>query len=394
MKRTRLFVIGCTGSVGGSVLSVCRTFPDYFEVRALAAHSSSAETAKLAGEFQADRVVLSDPAAAADLRRSCPGGLKVLEGAEALEETASSPDIDHVVVASSGTGAIGALMAALRSGKDVSLANKESIVAAGQWILPLIGRKGQLRPLDSEHNAVWQCLAGRDPASVSRIILTASGGPFRTFSREDLETVTPSMAVRHPVWSMGAKISVDSATLMNKGIEILEAMALFSLPAERVDAVICPDSFVHGIVEFRDGSFLLSASSPDMRLPCASALFFPEKSPFPPVPVPSLQGRTVSFLQPDEQRFPSLRLAKEAARKGGAFPALLVGADEVAVDRFLAGEIGFTGIPSVVESVLEQWNGPVPASLADALDILAEGRRLAAAVCRRLKSSRPARRSI
>lgn len=394
MKKIRLFVIGCTGSVGNSVLSVCRTFPDFFEVRALAAHSSSAETAKLAGEFRADRVVLSDPEAAADLRRSFDGSLKVLEGAEALEETASSPDIDHVVVASSGTGAIGALMAALRSGKDVSLANKESIVAAGRWVLPLIGREGQLRPLDSEHNAVWQCLAGRNSSSVSRIVLTASGGPFRTFSQEELEVVTPSMAVRHPVWSMGAKISVDSATLMNKGIEILEAMTLFSLPAERVDAVICPDSFVHGIVEFRDGSFLFSASSPDMRLPCASALFYPERSPFPPVPVPLLQERTISFHQPDEQRFPSLRLAKEAARKGVAFPALLVGADEVAVGRFLAGEIGFTGIPSVVESVLEQWNGPAPASLADALYILDEGRRLAASVCRRLKISRPPRRSI
>lgn len=394
MKKIRLFVIGCTGSVGNSVLSVCRTFPDFFEVRALAAHSSSAETAKLAGEFRADRVVLSDPEAAADLRRSFDGSLKVLEGAEALEETASSPDIDHVVVASSGTGAIGALMAALRSGKDVSLANKESIVAAGRWVLPLIGREGQLRPLDSEHNAVWQCLAGRNSSSVSRIVLTASGGPFRTFSQEELEVVTPSMAVRHPVWSMGAKISVDSATLMNKGIEILEAMTLFSLPAERVDAVICPDSFVHGIVEFRDGSFLFSASSPDMRLPCASALFYPERSPFPPVPVPLLQERTISFHQPDEQRFPSLRLAKEAARKGGAFPALLVGADEVAVGRFLAGEIGFTGIPAVVESVLEQWNGPAPASLADALYILDEGRRLAASVCRRLKISRPPRRSI
>ena len=394
MKKIRLFVIGCTGSVGNSVLSVCRTFPDFFEVRALAAHSSAAETEKLAGEFQVDRVVLSDPEAAADLRRSSAGRLKVLEGSEALEETASGTDIDHVVVASSGTGAIGALMAALRSGKDVSLANKESIVVAGRWVLPLIGREGQLRPLDSEHNAVWQCLAGRDPASVSRVVLTASGGPFRTFSPEELEKVTPSMAVRHPVWSMGAKISVDSASLMNKGIEILEAMALFSLPAERVDAVICPDSFVHGIVEFRDGSFLLSASSPDMRLPCASALFFPERSPFPPVPVPLLQERTITFLQPDEQRFPCLRLAKETARKGGAFPALLVGADEVAVDRFLAGEIGFTGIPSVVESVLEQWNGPAPASLADALHILDEGRRSAAGFCQRLKISRPARRSI
>jgi 1-deoxy-D-xylulose-5-phosphate reductoisomerase len=388
MRRIRLFVIGCTGSVGSSVLSVCRTFPEFFEVRALAAHSSGEEIGRLAAEFQTDRVVLSDPEAAAGLARSFAGRLKILSGAEALEETAVSPDIDHVVVASSGTGGIGALMAALRSGKDVSLANKESIVVAGRWVLPLIRRKSQLRPLDSEHNAIWQCLEGRAPSEVSRIILTASGGPFRTLSTEELELVTPSMAVRHPVWSMGAKISVDSATLMNKGIEILEAMVLFSLPSDRVDAVICPDSFVHGIVEFRDGTFLLSASSPDMRLPCASALFYPDRSPFPAVPVPPLEGRTVSFLQPDESRFPSLRLAKEAARSGGAFPALLVGADEVAVDRFLAGDIGFTAIPSVVESVLENWRGKAPGSLADALSILDEGRKSAAEFCLRLKNFR------
>ncbi len=388
MRRIRLFVIGCTGSVGSSVLSVCRTFPEFFEVRALAAHSSGEEIGRLAAEFQTDRVVLSDPEAAAGLARSFAGRLKILSGAEALEETAVSPDIDHVVVASSGTGGIGALMAALRSGKDVSLANKESIVVAGRWVLPLIRRKSQLRPLDSEHNAIWQCLEGRAPSEVSRIILTASGGPFRTLSTEELELVTPSMAVRHPVWSMGAKISVDSATLMNKGIEILEAMVLFSLPSDRVDAVICPDSFVHGIVEFRDGTFLLSASSPDMRLPCASALFYPDRSPFPAVPVPPLEGRTVSFLQPDESRFPSLRLAKEAARSGGAFPALLIGADEVAVDRFLAGDIGFTAIPSVVESVLENWRGKAPGSLADALSILDEGRKSAAEFCLRLKNFR------
>lgn len=382
MRRIRLFVIGCTGSVGQSVLAVCRTFPEYFEVRALAARSSAEEALKLSLEFGASRLILTDPRAAAKLAGDQDSGVRILAGTEALEETASAPDIDHVVVASSGTGAIGALAAALKSGKDVSLANKESIVAAGEWIMPLISRKGQLRPLDSEHNAIWQCLGDRPLSHVARIILTASGGPFRNFSAEELERATPAMAVSHPVWNMGAKISVDSATLMNKGIEILEAMTLFSLPADKVDAVICPDSFVHGIVEFTDGSFLMSASSPDMRMPCASALFYPGRSPFPPVPVQGPAGRTISFARPDEKLFPCLALAKEAARRGGPFPALLIGADETAVDCFLNGFIRFTDIPTVVESVMEKWQGSAPRSMDEALSVLEEGKKSAAEFCR------------
>ncbi|MGI6252079.1 MAG: 1-deoxy-D-xylulose-5-phosphate reductoisomerase [Aminivibrio sp.] len=386
MRKTRLFVIGCTGSVGRSVLDVCRTFPDHFEIGALGARSSWEEAGGLAREFNCPQVVMAEAAAGEKLRSSGLGA-KISAGPEAMVEMASHPDIDHVVVASSGTGAIGALAAALKGGKAVSLANKESIVAAGEWILPLAKDKDQLRPLDSEHNAIWQCLAGRPLSQVEKIVLTASGGPFRNLSEAELREVTPAMAVSHPVWDMGAKISVDSATLMNKGIEILEAMALFSLPSDRVDAVICPDSFVHGIVEFTDGSFLMSASSPDMRLPCASALFHPERSPFPPVPVPQLAERTIIFLKPDEDRFPCLSLAKEAARRGGPFPALLIGADEAAVENFLNGFIGFTDISSVVESVMENWRGPSPKSLAEALTVLEQGKKLAEEFCRRLRNS-------
>ncbi|NLA91740.1 MAG: 1-deoxy-D-xylulose-5-phosphate reductoisomerase, partial [Synergistaceae bacterium] len=368
------------------VLDVCRTFPDHFEVRALGARSSWEEASRQAREFNCPQVVMAE-AAAGEKLRSSGLGVKVSAGPEAMVDMASHPDIDHVVVASSGTGAIGAVAAALKEGKAVSLANKESIVAAGEWILPLAKGKNQLRPLDSEHNAIWQCLGGRPLSQVAKIILTASGGPFRNFSREELKKVTPAMAVSHPVWDMGAKISVDSATLMNKGIEILEAMALFSLPSDRVDAVICPDSFVHGIVEFTDGSFLMSASSPDMRLPCASALFHPGRSPFPPVPVPLLAERTIIFLKPDEERFPCLSLAKEAARRGGPFPALLIGADEAAVENFLNGFIGFTDISSVVESVMENWRGLPPKSLAEALEVFEEGKKLAEEFCRRLRNS-------
>ena len=386
MRKTRLFVIGCTGSVGRSVLDVCRTFPDHFEIGALGARSSWEEAGGLAREFNGPQVVMAEAAAGEKLRSSGLGA-KISAGPEAMVEMASHPDIDHVVVASSGTGAIGALAAALKGGKAVSLANKESIVAAGEWILPLAKDKDQLRPLDSEHNAIWQCLAGRPLSQVEKIVLTASGGPFRNLSEAELREVTPAMAVSHPVWDMGAKISVDSATLMNKGIEILEAMALFSLPSDRVDAVICPDSFVHGIVEFTDGSFLMSASAQDMRLPCASALFHPERSPFSPVPVPLLAERTIIFLKPDEDRFPCLSLAKEAARRGGPFPALLIGADEAAVENFLNGFIGFTDISSVVESVMENWRGPSPKSLAEALTVLEQGKKLAEEFCRRLRNS-------
>lgn len=389
MKK-RLYIVGCTGSVGSSVLSVCRMFPEHFEVVALAARSSAERMAQLSIEFSCRTIVLSDPAAAkkcAELLSAHAGGrikTEVLSGTEELSAPASSPEIDHVVVASSGTGAIHALMEALRCGKEVSLANKESIVAAGPWVLPLVRGRDQLRPLDSEHNAIWQCLLGEDPSSVEEVVLTASGGPFLSFSREELSRVTPSMAVAHPVWSMGAKISVDSATLMNKGIEILEAIYLFSLSPRQVDAVVSPNPFIHGVVRFSDGSFHMCASAPDMGIPALSALFHPLRSPRDRGNTPRLDGMTISFHTPDEARFPCIGLARESARRGGAMPALLVGADEIAVDRFLSGEIGFMDIPVVIESVLEGYSGPAPSSLEHALHVLDEGRRLASEACGRL----------
>ncbi len=394
MKKIRLFLLGCTGSVGSSILSVCRAFPERFEISVIAAKSSAPAVAKLAREFSVPTVILTDPAAAEELRRASVGDFTVLTGDEALEEGAVRPDVDHLVAASSGTAAIPALMAALRAGKDVSLANKESIVVAGPWVLPLVQRPDQLRPLDSEHNALWQCLQGRNPSDVSTLWLTASGGPFRKFSASQLEGVTPAMAAAHPVWPMGAKISVDSATLMNKGIEIMEAMALFSFPSGSVRAVISPEAFIHGVVQFRDGTFLLAGSAADMRLPCASALFYPERCPGELAPAPDLQSLSFAFGQPDESRFPCLSLAREAARRGGAFPALLVGADEVAVDRFIKEKNSFTDIPRIIEAVFEGYSGGNPAGLDDALSIMEEGRRLALQHGRRLEARSGARRSI
>jgi 1-deoxy-D-xylulose-5-phosphate reductoisomerase len=389
MKK-RLFIIGCTGSVGSSVLSVCRMFPDRFEIAALAANSSAERILFLAEEFACNTIVLADAQTAARVKSLTEK--TVLSGERGLIETASDPAIDHVVVASSGTGAVGALMAALKSGKEVSLANKESIVVAGPWVLPLVQDRDQLRPLDSEHNAIWQCLPEKASGFVERILLTASGGPFLKFTREELERATPSMAVAHPVWSMGAKISVDSATLMNKGIEILEAMYLFGLSAEQVDAVVTPNPFIHGIVRFSDGSFHLCASAPDMGIPALVALFHPLRSPRDRGNTPLLDGMAITFQAPDEDRFPCIRLAREVARKEGAYPALLVGADEIAVDRFLSGRLAFSSIPVLIESVLEEYSGGAPKTLEEALAILEEGRRIAAGISLQLEKISPSRR--
>jgi 1-deoxy-D-xylulose-5-phosphate reductoisomerase len=309
---------------------------------------------------------------------------RIYSGAEGLARIAGDPTIDHIVFASSGTAAIEALQIALERGKEVSLANKESIVVAGAWVMPLVRGNDQLRPLDSEHNAIWQCLHG-EARKPRKIYLTASGGPFRDRSLEELKSVTPEMALKHPVWNMGAKITLDSATRMNKGIELIEAMILFGLESDQVEALVSPGSFVHGLAEFEDGCVKMLAGEPDMRLPAASCLFWPDRlQPSGAARFrPDLFGRSVSFDSADEKRFPALRVAKEAMRKGGAYPALLVGADEVAVDRFLKKEISFTAIPHAVADTIAAYSGPPPASLGDALDVLDWGRTRCALICGR-----------
>ena len=371
-ERKRVAVIGATGSVGSSVLDVCRAHPDALEVYALAARSSSEKLTALAAEFGATMLCVHD-APEADK--------KTLRGPEGLIAVAEEPSVDHVVFASSGTAAIPALQAALRAGKEVSLANKESIVVGGPWVMPLIQGQDQLRPLDSEHNAVWQCLHG-EAAPVRRVLLTASGGPFRTWPASELETVTPEMALRHPVWPMGAKITIDSATLMNKGIELIEAMTLFGLEPWQVDAVVSPGSFVHALAEFEDGSVKLLAGVPDMRLPAASCLLWPERRfPCGGIERPLLTPRTIAFERPDSERFPALRLAREAMERRGPLPAVLVGADEVAVERFLSGRLRFTDIARAVGETMEACSLPSPESLEDALAALDWARRHCAKVC-------------
>ena len=352
-------IIGATGSVGSAVMSVCGSWPDKITVKAIAANHDSEKLRTLAAKFHVSKVYPYE---------------KYAE--EGLELVATDPEISHVVFTSSGTAAIKSLCTALKLGKTVSLANKESIVVAGKWVMPLVSRPDQLRPLDSEHNAIWQCLHGEDREFVRKIYLTASGGPFRNFSPEELRTVTPEMALRHPVWDMGAKITIDSATLMNKGIELIEAMYLFGLDESQVDAVISPGSFVHGLVEFEDGSVKMLAAEPDMMLPAGSCLFWPERYfPAPGFKRPAFGLHEVRFETPDAERFPAMRIARECMRLKGGYPAVLVGADEVAVSMFLEGRIGFTQIAGLVEAVLESRDWNEPGSLEEAIGLVDEGRR-------------------
>jgi len=390
-SHTRISVIGATGSVGGAVLDICRRHPGRFRVKALAGLANVSRMAGLSAEFSPELVAMVDPEAAKRLRPLVSPGTRVLSGLDSLEELALSPESDHVVFASSGTAAIPSLMATLRTGKTVSLANKESLVIAGPWVMPLASGKNQLRPLDSEHNAVWQCLAGEMNRSIREIVLTASGGPFRTLEISELEHVTPRMALRHPVWAMGAKITVDSATLMNKGLEILEAMQLFNLPAARVRALVHPQSLVHGMVVFSDCTMKWLLSNPDMRIPAAVALAYPERLQVKEdaaLEFPPLETLSLSFEQPDLNRFPCLSLALEAARTGGAAPALLVGADEIAVKAFLEEDLSFKAIPRLIEKVLTSYQGSGPNSAEEAIAIMEWSRRKALELISPEKSSR------
>ena len=350
-----LGVIGATGSVGDSIMSVCRAWREKIRVVALAANSDSVKLRNLADEFGAKYCVAFER-----------------DGSEGLLRIANDENINHVAFASSGTAAIKALCEALRNNKNVSLANKESIVVAGKWVMPLIKRADQLRPVDSEHNAIWECLFGESKRFVRKIYLTASGGPFRKFSLEQMRDVTPEMALKHPVWAMGAKITIDSATLINKGIELIEAMYLFGLEPDQVDALISPGSFVHGLVEFQDGGVKLLAANPDMRFPAASSLFYPERFfPSPDFKAPDFDSVTsIFFERPDTQKFPGLKLARQVMNLKGAYPAIFVGADEVAVNLFLSGKIKFTEISSLIEKVLKSENYPEPETLDDAINYL------------------------
>ena len=368
-------VLGATGSIGASTLDLIRRDREQWRVVALTANGNAADLARLAREFSAEIAVVADESALPALRDALAGSGIAAAGGEAALVEAASRDVDVTLAAIVGCAGLAPTMAAIEQGRTVALANKEALVSAGDVMLAAVARSGAtLLPVDSEHNAIFQCLAGNDPADVRWITLTASGGPFRDWSAEQLAAATPAQAVKHPNWDMGAKISVDSATMFNKGLELIEAWHLFPVGLERLRIIVHPQSVVHSMVEYRDGSTLAQLGPSDMRVPIASALAWPRRMDTPCAPLDLAAIGELTFRAPDEQRFPATRLARQAAEAGGAAPAVLNAANEVAVAAFLAGQVGFTRIAAMVEDVLSRYRPPAPATLADVMAIDAEAR--------------------
>jgi 1-deoxy-D-xylulose-5-phosphate reductoisomerase len=376
-------ILGSTGSVGEHTLDVIARHPDRFRVAALGAHRNAARLAEQAVRFGAPYVALADAAAATQLERELRARgatARVLAGPGALEEIATLPEVDSVMAAIVGAAGLRSTLAAARAGKRLLLANKESLVMAGPLLMRTVRESGAtLLPIDSEHNAVFQCLPrgatpGEAPPGVKRILLTASGGPFLDADARRLEQVTPDQACAHPNWVMGRKISVDSATLMNKGLEFIEACLLFGVDPSRVEVLIHRESIVHSLVEYVDGSVLAQLGAPDMRTPIAHALAWPERVSSGVQSLDLVRIGRLRFEAPDLRRFPSLGLAQEAARAGGSRPASLNAANEVAVAAFLGGELNFAQIPAVIESVMASTSGGDIRDLDDVLAADAEAR--------------------
>jgi 1-deoxy-D-xylulose-5-phosphate reductoisomerase len=379
-------ILGSTGSIGRSTLAVIALHPERFRVAVLGAFNSWQAIVEQAREFEAETVVLVDEKAAACARAAlAESGSKtrVESGEQALSSAASAGNVDMVMAAIVGAAGLASTLAAVRAGKRVFLANKEALVMTGRLLMDEVRSAGaELIPIDSEHNAIFQCMpAGYLPGDaahgVTRVILTASGGPFRNTSAAKMAQVTPDEACAHPKWKMGRKISVDSATLMNKGLEVIEATLLFGLPESQVNVVVHPQSVVHSLVEYADGSMLAQLGAPDMRTPIAQALAWPERFASGVASLDLIAMGQLEFEPPDHVRFPSLTLARTAARAGGTAPAVLNAANEVAVQAFLDGRLNFVGIATVIDKVLQRLNTSPVKVLGDVLDADAASRRLA-----------------
>ena len=363
MALTRLTILGATGSIGASTLDVVARHPDRYEVVALTGAAQIDKLAAACVRFSPRYAVVLDEANAERLRallHASGSQTEVLCGADQLIHVATLPEVDAVMAAIVGAAGMPATLAAAQAGKKILLANKETLVLAGHLFMQAVKESGAvLLPIDSEHNAIFQSLPHPYPGSladagVRRILLTASGGPFRTFSQEQLETVTPAQAVKHPKWSMGRKISVDSASLMNKGLEVIEAHWLFNAPADKIQVVVHPQSVIHSMVEYFDGSVIGQLGTPDMRTPIANAMAYPERIDSGVAPLDLFSIGRLDFEAPDLARFPCLRLAYEALAAGGAMPAILNAANEVAVASFLDGQIRFVDIPRLNEAVMTE----------------------------------------
>lgn len=374
MTRT-ISIFGATGSVGLSTLDLVRANRDAYRVIALTANGNAEALAKLAIEFDAEIAVVAEESAYPSLQQALSGTrIKAAAGAQALIDAARL-GADWTMAAIVGCAGLPSTLAAIEQGKTVALANKESLVSAGELMMAAVQRHGAtLLPVDSEHNAIFQCLSGGRIDQVRRITLTASGGPFRTLPQEAMRHVTPEQAVAHPNWDMGAKISVDSATMMNKGLELIEAHHLFPVGLEKIEILVHPQSVIHSMVEFIDCSTLAQLGSPDMRIPIASTLAWPERIATNCQPLDLATIGQLIFEAPDIERFPALRLARAAIEAGGARPAMLNAANEAAVAAFLGGRIGFLDIAAIVERTLEGFDAPKPQTI-DALFSIDAGAR-------------------
>src|SRR5262245_9525793 len=367
-------LLGSTGSIGRQALDVLAGDPT-FRVVALAAGSNAEVLLEQARQFRPAAVAIGDEAARTALAAGLPASTEVVGGEDALGELATRPDVHVVVVGTGGIVSLRPVLAALEAGKIVATANKETLVAGGHLVMPLAQARamerratsptdplasplGWLRPIDSEHSAIWQCLVGEDLRTVARMILTASGGPFLDLPAEAFARITPEQALRHPTWRMGAKITIDSATLANKGLEIIEARWLYDVSYEAIDVVIHPQSLVHSAVQFVDGSLKAQLGTPDMRLPIQYALTHPDRRPSPAAAPDLIAAARLDFRAPDEARFPALRIARDAGRLGPRATAALIAADDVAVARFLDGSLDFPGIPRLLDDAVARFGAP------------------------------------
>jgi 1-deoxy-D-xylulose-5-phosphate reductoisomerase len=365
-ERRRVALLGSTGSIGRQAVDVLGAHLDAFEVVALATGANGPLLAEQAARLRPRVVALADEMTITALE--LPPGIERDGGPDALVRLATRDDVDLVVVATGGVVSLGPVIAALEAGKVVATANKETLVAGGHLVMPLArglaatasdpqfaNPLAWLRPIDSEHSAIWQCLVGEGMAAVDGLILTASGGPFRNATAADLAAATPEQALKHPTWSMGAKITIDSATLANKGLEVIEAHWLYDVDYDAIEVVIHPQSVVHSAVRFVDGSLKAQLGTPDMRLPIQYALTYPERRPSPTAAADLIEIGRLDFRAPDLDRFPALRIAREAGIAGPRASAALIAADDVAVERFLDGTLDFPGIPRLLEAAVEQF---------------------------------------
>ena len=378
MTRRKISILGATGSVGTSTLDLVERHSDRFEVVALTAAKNVVALADAALRTGAKLAVIDDSSLLPDLESRLAGSCcRAATGREAMAEAAAG-EADLVVGAVVGCAGLEPVMAAIEAGRTIALANKESLVTAGELMISAARHHGAtLLPVDSEHNAIFQCLANNRACDVARLVLTASGGPFRNWTSEQMAAATPDQAVAHPNWSMGAKISVDSATMMNKGLELIEAYHLFRLSSDRLDVLVHPQSVIHSMVEYVDGSVLAQLGSPDMRIPIAFALAWPERMETPAERLDLVRIGSLSFEEPDMVRFPSLRVAREAMEAGGAAPIVLNAANEEAVAAFLDRRIGFLDIVRTVEETLARTDASAPHSIAEVIDIDLQARALA-----------------